>query len=442
MRCAVRGRLHRPAPRPQGAALPTRHGRERGHGRRAGGGVRDVDQRARHRRGLPLRRGGMEHARVVCRPGDDALLPQARPGPLPQGSRRLLGRRSRTAARRSGRGCRRGRKRLPRREGWRRRGARHGSGRLAGGRRQGAAHRHSHHERDVFRPFAVREPRRHGGTAHALLRTGAGVARMGHRLRVGVRRGDVQQRVRVPHGIEHGKLRRRRVSLRALRPGRQREPGHVLQVPGLRHARHTPGRRRQLAARPRVWPAGLRRVRRHLRVRGRRDAARLHHGPRDVRLRARPRGRGNGTAVRLRRHHTEPWRLRHGARAVRPAGHRARGRRVLCGSGRVCQLPRPVGRRPGVSGRAAARPRRTGSSVFLRRPPAGLRRRLGRGGLRRCGRRCRARRRAGALCGAVPRVGELLGRLRALPCRRPFVLRALRRVVFDVGASTTWAPNW
>lgn len=55
------------------------------------------------------------------------------PGPLPQGSRRLLGRRSRTAARRSGRGCRRGRKRLPRREGWRRRGARHGSGRLAGG---------------------------------------------------------------------------------------------------------------------------------------------------------------------------------------------------------------------------------------------------------------------------------------------------------------------
>ena len=56
----------------------------------------------------------------------------------------------------------------------------------------------------------------------------------------------------------------------------------------------------------------------------------------------------------------------------RPAGHRARGRRLLCGSGRVCQLPRPVGRRPGVSGRAAARPRRTGSSVFLRRPPAGL----------------------------------------------------------------------
>ena len=103
---AVRGRLHRPAPRP-----PRRRSPDRAMAANAAMAVvlvaafGTVDQRARHRRGLPLRRGGTEtRARSVRRPGDHALLPQARPGPLPRGSRRLLGRRSRTAARRSRRG--------------------------------------------------------------------------------------------------------------------------------------------------------------------------------------------------------------------------------------------------------------------------------------------------------------------------------------------------
>lgn len=106
------------------------------------------------------------------------------------------------------------------------------------------------------------------------------------RVRVGHGRGHLQQRVRVPHGRLHGQHGRRRVPLRALRFGRGGQPRLLLPRPGLRHPRDSPGRGGQLAARPHLRAARIRRLRRHHHHGGGRHVPRPCHGPRHLRARA------------------------------------------------------------------------------------------------------------------------------------------------------------
>ena len=72
-------------------------------------------------------------------------------------------------------------------------------------------------------------------------------------------RGHLQQRVRVPHGRLHGQHGRRRVPLCALRFGRGGQPRLLLPRSGVRHPRDSPGRGSQLAARPHLRAARIRR---------------------------------------------------------------------------------------------------------------------------------------------------------------------------------------
>ena len=85
------------------------------------------------------------------------------------------------------------------------------------------------------------------GTARCVLRHRGIGPRCRRSICLGAGRRHMQQRVRVPHRLEHGPSRRRRVSVRALRPRRHGKPRVVSVGARLRHPRRPSGRSRKLA---------------------------------------------------------------------------------------------------------------------------------------------------------------------------------------------------
>lgn len=118
---------------------------------------------------------------------------------------------------------------------------------------------------------------------------------------------------------------------------------------------------------------------------------------------------GDGAPVRLRRHHPEPRRLRHGARAPRRCGTPGIGRGGKPRGGRVSGGHQALGRGSALAHRRAERPGRAHHRRVLRRPPARLRRLALRGDLRQARGRRQSGRGAGALPDAVFHLGERRG---------------------------------
>ena len=295
-----------------------------------------VASRRRHRKSLRLHGGRMGRQGIVRRARIGALLSQARPRPEPRRTRRIRDR------------GHRGHAGLVRR--------RHGHPGSACRRTCRTAHGHRHHERDVLRPVALPRPCRHRGPPRPVPRACRRSARGRRSLRLGHGRRHLQQRVRVSDRVEHGAPGRRRVSVRALRPGQSRKPGVVLLIDGLRYARAASGRGHELEARPNLRAAGIRPIQRHSLLRRRGHVARPGHRSRHLRLRAEPVGGKRAAPVHLRRDHAKPRGLRRGRPFRRDERERSSSRRNHVARAERVRKRHPPGRPgSGVSDRAAER---------------------------------------------------------------------------------------